>query len=183
MDAGPRGDSLDGRRIGKHVTPRNISIALLLCFPALGCTGEGDDDTVEPTDECELLQIQCTGNTICEDGACEWVFERTYEVGLSVIRDPVKCRGASLHDPNCLYPKATVSFNESADPILGEPDSPDVADIDVPQKHAPEKNHLMVELIDKECQIELTPKLLRSGSASCVGSWATARLSLDLMPQ
>jgi hypothetical protein len=157
------------------VTLRNISMALLLCFSTLGCTSEGDDGG---GDECDLLQIQCTGNTICEEGACEQAFPRSYEVGLSVVRNPEQCPGGSLDNPNCLHPRATVYFSKNADPILGEPDSPDVAEIDVN-----EENHLRVELGDHGCLIELTPERLRSGSAECIGYWATAQLSLAMMPR
>ena len=158
------------------MTLRNISTALVLCFSALGCTGEGDDGGGDG-DECELLQIQCTGNTICEEGACMGAFPRSYEVGLSVRRNPQQCPGGSLDNPSCLHPRATVYFSEIADPILGEPDSPDVAEIDVN-----EESHLVVELSDHKCLIELTAERLRSGSAQCVGLLATAQLSLDMLP-
>jgi hypothetical protein len=124
-------------------------MALLPCFFALGCAGEGDD-AGGPPDTCDLLQTQCTGNGICLEGACVG-FDRSYEVDLAVFHNSEQCRGGRVTLPNCLHPRATVYFNGSADPILGEPDSPDVAEIDVT---ADRDSYLLVDLVDRECRIE-----------------------------
>ncbi len=157
------------------MTLRNISMALLLSISAPGCAGEGEGGG--DGDLCDVLQTECTGNTICEEGECVGVFDRSYEIGLTVLRDPEKCRGARLDDPNCVHPRAMVYFNEGADPILSQRDALDVAEIDVSAD-----SRLLVELHDRKCPIELTSEILRGGSGWCIGSWAAARLSLDLMP-
>lgn len=153
----------------------NSIMAAVIATSALGC-GDQTVPSAYPSapDICSELGMECTGDMICGETACEEAFPRQYRARLSVYSPTPARKCEELFD--CPVPPVKVYDDDRAEPILDSWE-PGAASIELDADSS-----LVIEIDGEACMVPMTAELLRSAPASCTKHAVTARVSLSPMP-
>lgn len=131
----------------------------------------------QPEPVCLAARAVCAADTICGETGCERAFDRPYQVRVTSVSAPGKRDGECPDARHCLAPGVAVYFSDPDEPILVAPGTPAVAEIVVT-----DGSSLVIEIRRRDCAVELTTAVLRSGVVECRTGATSATLSLVAMP-